>query len=163
VAPQGRRLRDVVDTPVDLGDLPASRELCFELAMTFLDLPENNLAQTDSATFDIRVGIEQITTTPPGNGNGGEDIGGVIIERPTTPGVGTVSPGVGSRPTTVTAGASTPRAVTTGGPLARTGIHSIMVLYLAIALLLIGAAAAFEGSKRLRARQEATQVLPVSR
>jgi hypothetical protein len=149
VGPQGQRLRDVVDTPVDLGDLPASRQLCFEVAQEFLDLPENNLAQTDSATFDIRVGIQQITArfSPPGAGENGaaEEVAGVVVERPATPGASIgVGPGTS---TTITAGTATP-GIRSGGPLARTGASSTTLVLLAVGYLLVGAATAFEGSRR---------------
>jgi hypothetical protein len=144
VGPHGERLRDVADTQVDVGELPASRQLCFEFAMEFLGLPENNLAQTDSVTFDIRVGIQETTDT--GNGSD-EQVAGMSIERPGTPEVSRGGGGGGGGTvTTVSAAAATQRP--SGVPLGRTGLGAGQLLLLAAANLLVGLAAIRESRRR---------------
>lgn len=73
VAP-GQRLRALDGARVALGTFDATERRCFGIAQHFLDLPENNLAQGDSSSFDLRVRVSQDLDD--------EDVLGVVIQRP---------------------------------------------------------------------------------
>ena len=70
----GQRLRALAGARVALGTFDAAERRCFGIEQHFLDLPENNLAQGDSSSFDLRVRVSQDLDD--------EDVLGVVIERP---------------------------------------------------------------------------------
>jgi hypothetical protein len=133
VGPVGLRLDQLEGQVVTLGTT-AGLPACVVLALHFLDLPENNLAQTDTALFDLRIGLAQ--GIPPG---GGETEVEAITVGP--PGSQTGPPAEFITSTEVRAGVGGPSVGPRGlGALARTGLGVLLLAGIGLALVLAGLA-----------------------
>jgi hypothetical protein len=137
VAPIGMRLDQLEDQVIPVGATDGVASVCVVLSLHFPSLPENNLAQGDTAMFDLRVGLTEVV--PAGERAGdGTDVADTVVSRDVgRPGPGHSPEFIRSTVVQAGAGASVPAQ---GGPagLARTGLGLLLLCAAGAGLLAAG-------------------------